>query len=74
MQYKIQCKTFLYFANACYNLKNVCQLKYFILKLVKFQVTFHLRSGMSGFHLQDRKTLVFSNYQSNKFMNGTIGN
>ena len=31
IQYKIQCETFLYFANACYNLKRLGQLKYFIL-------------------------------------------
>ena len=27
----IQCKTFLYSAHACYDLKNLCQLKSFIL-------------------------------------------
>ena len=29
---------------------------------------------MSGLHLQDRKTLVFSNHQSDKTIHGTIGN
>ena len=29
---------------------------------------------MSGLHLQDRKTLVFSNHQSDKGIDGTIGN
>ena len=28
---------------------------------------------MSGLHLQDRKTLVFSNHQSDKGIHGTIG-
>ena len=37
-------------------------------------MTFHLWSGMSGLHLQDRKTLVFSNHQSDKGIDGTIGN
>ena len=37
-------------------------------------MTFHLWSGMSGLHLQDRKTLVFSNHQWDKGIDGTIGN
>ena len=31
IQYKTQCKTFLYSAHSCYDFKNLCQLKYFIL-------------------------------------------
>ena len=33
--YKIQYETFLYFAHACYNMKNSYQLKYFILQELK---------------------------------------